>query len=482
MTVTLRSRRDFTLDAARRVGLGGESVRIAPEAKAAIAAARESFMRYLDADRTRFVYGVTSGAGQKAKIAVPPDQQRARAAENSRVVRGAGFGPDAAPERAVRMILLARLANYIEGNAKARPVEAERIAAMLDAPIPRLPLWGQLGAGEILPLFHIMSAMPEGDVEEAEPMARINGSPVAAGLAADAALTARGRLGLATAVMALSVEAYGAPLGPYDPGLARRIANPHERAALAALGRRLAGAGGESRIDYQAPVSWRILPTVLGAAEAAAATLEEVAGIALASVTDNPVYVPPDAAHPDGRVLSTGGYHNASATPAIDAVNARQADLCTLADRHTMKLFSADHLPEGLVDPKGPPYGAGVLGFVQIGYGEEARHAARRTFMPPSEGGGVHGQNDVATTAAFCYRKYLASSFCLEASLAVLAVVASQALAVTDRAPAPPLRPFLDRVRAAVPPVVDRRDRDLGAELHALQSQFAEIAIAGDAA
>ncbi|QIE57517.1 aromatic amino acid lyase [Pikeienuella piscinae] len=479
MTVTLRNRKDLTLDAARRVGLGGEGVAIGPEAVTAMNRARESFMRYLDADRTRFVYGVTSGAGQNAKTPVPPDQQRARAAENRRTFNGAGFGPEAVPERAVRMIILARLANYVEGNAKTRPVEAERIASMLDAPIPRLPLTGQLGAGEILPLFHIMSAMPDGEVEEAEPMARINGSPVSAGLAADAALTARGRLKLATAIMALSVEGYGAPLAPYDAGLGRRIADPHERAALTALRAWLEDAPTAGRIDYQAPVSWRILPTVLGAAEAAVATLEEVAEISLSSVTDNPVYVLPDESHPDGRVMSTGGYHNAAATPAVDAVNARQADLCTLADRQTMKLFSAEHLPAGLVDPNGPPYGAGVISFVQIGFGEEARHAARRTFMPPSEGGGIGGQNDVATTAAFSYAKNLRSSFCLEASLAVLAAAASQALWVTKREPAPALRPFLDEIRAHVAPVTDRRERDLGADLHALQTRFATLAITG---
>jgi histidine ammonia-lyase len=480
MTVTLSSRKDFHLENARRVAFTGEGVAIAPAAKNAMAAARRSFMAYLDSDRTRFIYGTTSGAGQRAHEAVPPAEQRQRAQDNRRVPHGAGFGPDALPERVVRLIVFARLANYIEGNAKARPVEAERIATMLERPMPRVPLSGQVGAGEILPLFHVMSHMPDGDVEEAEPMARMNGSPVSAALAADAALTARNRLALAAKVFALSVEAYRAPLAAYDAALVAYSANPHERRALTALRRWLEGADEAGRLDYQAPVSWRILPTVLAATEEAVAVLEEVARTSLASITDNPVYALPDRTHPLGRVLSTGGYHNAQATPAIDTVNARWSDLCTLADRHTMKLHDADHLPESLAKPGGHPWGTTLLSFVQVGYGEEARHAARRTFMPLSEGGGIGGQNDVASATMLAYKKHLTASFCIDAALVLLAVSASQALWATDREPAPPLRPLLELVRSLVPPVVQRAERDLGHEILALQERFSLASIGGE--
>ncbi len=480
MTVVLASRKDFHLDNARRVALDGEGVAIAPQAKAAMDAARRSFMAYLDSDRTRFIYGTTSGAGQRAHQTVPPAEQRQRAQESRQVPHGAGFGPDALPDRVVRMIIFARLANYIEGNAKTRPIEAERVASMLEQPMPRVPLSGQVGAGEILPLFHVMSHMPDGDVEEAEPMARLNGSPVSAALAADAALTGRNRLALAIKVFALSIEAYAAPLEPYDAALIRYSANPHERRALKALRKWLAKASQSGRLDYQAPVSWRILPTVLAATEEAVATLEEVAHISLASVTDNPVYVLPDRKHPLGRVMSTGGYHNAQATPAIDSLNARFADLCTLADRQTMKLHGADHLPENLARPGGHPWGTTLFSFVQVGYGEEARHAARRTFLPPSEGGGIGGQNDVASATMFAYQKHLKAAFCLEAALALLAVSASQALWAREVRPAPPLRDFVETVRHHVAPVEQRAERRIGEELQALQARFAAAAVSSD--
>lgn len=477
MTVKLSNRHDITLEALARVALGGEGVRIAPQAKAAMTAARRDFVAYLEADRGRFIYGVTSGPGQRAARRLTPAEQRRQAMAHSRTPDGAGFGPEALPERVVRMIVVARLANYLDGHAKVRPVEAERIAALLDGPMPRVPLSGQVGAGEILPLFHLMHHLPEGETEEGEPMARVNGAPVAAALLADVALSARKRLVRAAQVFALSVEGYGAPLEPYDAALGRYLRGRAEREGLSLLRHWLKGAARGGRLDHQAPVSWRILPQVLAAAAQTVDDVERAARVSLASVTDNPVYLHPDKAHPLGRTISTGGFHNAQAAPAIDMVNARWADLCTLADRHGLARHSGGHLPESLAAPGGESWGTTLLSFVQVGYGEEARQAARRTFLPPSEGGGVGGQNDVASPTMLAYSKHSKAVFCLDSCLALLAVSASQALWVSDRRPAPRLRPFLEAVRALVPPVAERGDRHLGAELERLRECLAAAAV-----
>jgi histidine ammonia-lyase len=479
MTVELSSRRDITLEALARVALGGEGVRIMPKAKAAMEAARRDFMAYLEADRGRFIYGVTSGPGQRATRRLTPAEQRRQAALHSRTPDGAGFGPEALPERVVRMIVVARLANYLDGHAKARTVEAERIARLLEAPMPRVPLSGQVGAGEILPLFHVMHHLPEGETEEGEPMARVNGAPVAAALLADVALSARKRLERAAQVFALSVEGYRAPLEPYDAALGRYLRGRAEREGFRVLRYWLSGASRGERLGHQAPVSWRILPQVLAAAARAVDDVERAARVSLASVTDNPVYLHPDEVHPLGRAISTGGFHNAQAAPAIDTVNARLADLCTLADRHCLALHSGGHLPESLAAPGSESWGTTLLSFVQVGYGEEARQAARRTFLPPSEGGGVGGQNDIAAPAMLAYQRHLRASFCLDACLALLAASASQALWVTGRQPAPRLRPFLAALRELVPPVVERGERHLGEELEHLRERLAAAADEG---
>lgn len=475
MTVTLNDRGDFTLATFERVGFGGEAVELGAKAEATMARTRAAFMALLDSDRNQFIYGTTSGAGQNAAQRIPAAEQRKKAREGRRVADGGGFGDVMAPARVVRMVILARLANYVAGNAKARPVEAQRIAEMLTRPLPKLPLSGQVGAGEILPLFHVMHAMPTGEVEEAEPMARVNGSPVSAALLADVALTAKRLIALAEQVFALAIEGYNAHLEAFDPALMSFWTSAAEKRALKNLNSLLVGVPKKNRVSYQPSCSFRILPRVLGAAHQALITAEEVAAISLASVTDNPVYVPPDKAHPLGRVFSTGGYHNAQATPAIDTLNARFADFCTLADKQTMRLHTAEHLPPNLAKPGEFAWGTTLLSFVQVGYGEEARHAAARTFLPSSEGGGVGGQNDVAMPTTLAYQKHQTAARCLLSSLAILSVSASQALYASDRKAPRKLRGFLEDLRAVVKPLRKRGGRHLGRDLGKLRQHFEKI-------
>lgn len=485
MTVTVSGREDFDLANYERVAHQGEGVAIGPRARAAMESARASFVALLDSDRNQFIYGVTSGAGEGAMRRVAPQDQLDAARQVAARHRSAAtFGGGQLSETAVRGIIFARLANFVGGHAKARPVVAERIAALLDGPLPRVPLAGEVFAGEIVPLFRVMAPLEVADLEEGEPMALINGSPCSAALAAEVALSSTRRLEVAEVVFALSVEALGAPLEAYDPALAELWGDPYETETLRRLGRLLRGAPTVGRRPYQAPVSWRILPRVLGQARRAVATTAEVATIALRSVTDNPVFLLPDQDHPNGRVISTGGYHNASAYPAIDGVSGSWADLCAIAERHTIKLHdgAVSLLPHHLVRESGP-IGADtqLLCMVQAGLGEQARHEAARTFLPMSESGGFKGQNDVASPTFLSYGRHLRVSWYLDACLASLAATASQALWVTDRRPAPPLRQFLASVRGLVEPAHGDGGRDLGLEVENLTMAFEQAARTGTA-
>lgn len=148
-------------------------------------------------------------------------------------------------------------------------------------------------------------------------MALINGSPCATALAADVALHTGHRLRLAEQIFALSIEAYRAPLDAYDPALDDLKGDEAERVVLRNLRGHLNGTITSGRLANQAPVSYRILPQVLGQAQRAVWAMEHAATTALGSVTENPVYLAADADHPSGRVLSTGGFHNGAAAPAM---------------------------------------------------------------------------------------------------------------------------------------------------------------------
>ena len=484
MTLVLTTRADITLDAVHRVAWQGETVRLSEAALRRVAECRESFLRLITSGGAA-IYGVTTAMGELASHPLTGSAQQ-RHARLKPFAAATSFG-DPLPDRIVRAIVLARLANFIEGHAATSPRIAEAVAAMLDRTTqPAVPASGQGGAGEILalyPLFAELSTRFELEIKERGSL--INGSPCAAAMLADSALAAQRRVQRAEQVLALSIEAFRAPLEHYDAALEALWSDEHEAIALRNLRTLLAGGEREQRA-YQAPVSYRIVPRVLGHAHRARAAAGRAATISLRSVSDNPVYLPPDASHPLGRCISTGGFHNAMAAPALDDLAAVWADIALLCHRHAARLLDAraSGLPDLLMVGRDPSDsdGHGSVGYVPMamtGYLEQARNAAQRTFIPGTETAGA-GQDDVAATVFLACRKQDEAGRCLDGALGMLAVLASQALHVTSRDAPPPLSVLLDEVRAIVPPV--EADRVLGPELARLSDHFTRRVFAAEPA
>ena len=469
MTVVVSAPEDFTLEAFRRVAVAGEGVVIGPDAVRVMGEARAGFERLLRADPGGFIYGVTTRPGVEVGTAIPPEDLRDYARRFRGV--GRGFGRDCLDERVVRGIVFARLADFAGGHAKVRPELAQRVAALLDGPLPRVPLDGQDGAGEILPLMHVMAAVDAGDLVEGEGMALINGSPCATALAADVTLHASNRLRLAEAIFALSIEALGAPLDAYDEA---------EHTILHHLRGHLRGAVTSGRLAHQAPVSYRILPQVLGQAQRAVQAVAHAATTALGSVTENPVYLPASQGHPFGRVLSTGGFHNGAAAPAINWLTASWADLALVAQRQVTAMHSPTSGLPHLLAPAGFIPGASggatnLFGWVATGLVEEARALAAPTLLPATIN---DTQNDIATPTFGAYRSQHRAAECLDSVLAILALVSSQALSVTSRHPAPPLAGLLNGIRSVFPPVQTEREGQ-GTQAAELAAIFSRAALTG---
>lgn len=465
MRVRLRSRRDITLQAVHAVAWRGHSVEIASESVERMDRCQESFETLVDerikADPHALIYGVTSAPGDAAAAALGDEGPVARP---SRLWTAVSFG-ERLPDRVVRAILVARLANFLEGHAAVRGQVAQAVVDVLDAtPLPVVPAQANGGSGEILALGSLFFELStQLSLTPKERMALINGSPCAAALIADAALAGRRRVELAESVFALVAEVAGVPDEHYAPELEQLWGDEHEAAALRSLRELLAGSS-RVRQRHQASVSLRILPRVLGAARRAQAESERAATVSLSAVTDNPVYLPPDDQRPLGAVYSTGGYHNSQAAPAIDGLAFAQADLCQLAQRLTDHLFQnpttvrlVGH-DEWTVKP---------LHMAQNGWAEEARASATPTIL--SLGG--FGQNDVPALNFLAWRKAAAVGACLDAALAVLAAIASQALHADEHEPPPPLRPLLDQVRSSFPPVT--QPRPLSGDCQTLTEAFA---------
>lgn len=194
------------------------------------------------------------------------------------------------------------------------------------------------------------------------------------------------------------------------------------------------------------------------------------ADISLCAVTDNPVYVPPDDSRSLGTVMSTGGFHNAMASPTIDSINFAFADLCQLAEHETERLVeSGSELALAEQEPS-----IVMLYMVQAGWAEEARMAAQPTLLPL---GGV-GPTDTPTPTFFAWRKAQEVGSCLDAALAVLAVVSSFTLHVGERRASPGLAPILEEIHCHFPPEAARGP--IGQNLQALSAAFSRRVFEGN--
>ena len=180
---------------------------------------------------------------------------------------------------------------------------------------------------------------------------------------------------------------------------------------------------------------------------------------ALGSVTENPVYLPGGEDHTAGRVLSTGGFHNGAAAPAIDWLTAAWADLALVAQRQVTVMHSPGSGLPHLLAPPGFIAGASggatnLFGWVATGLVEEARALAAPTLLPATVN---DTQNDIASPSFGAYRSQNRAAECLDSVLAILALVSSQALFATSRHPAPPLAGLLNGIRSVFPPVETER-------------------------
>jgi histidine ammonia-lyase len=478
MTVVLSRRADINLASYRRVAREGETVELDPRALIEVGVRREQFLNFVAASSGRKLYGVNVHAGDGSNRLMTPAEQRDY--ENG-LHSATSFG-EPLPRRVVRGIVLARLANFLEGHAGVSPELALAVAARLDGrELPPVPRYGNGGAGEIQALGWLFADVPgELALGLKEGMALINGSPCAPALLADATLTATAVLPVAESVFALAATAMRVPLATYDHRLDALWGDPFQAQALSGLRTLLAGgdaldepepserppllAGGEtprSPDHPQPPVSYRILPRVLGNARRVIAAAHDAAEIALPAVSDNPVFLFPDGPEDLGELVSNGGFHSATAPACIDALTFAIADLGQLA-QHLLERLQTN--PEAL--PGLDSLALGTMQMVAGGWAEEARAAAVPSLLPLSG----FGQSDVPAPTFFAWNRFERVRGFVNGSLTCLAALAGQALARPERTVPPALQPLLETVLEVCPPITERRT--LGPELDRLADRL----------
>jgi histidine ammonia-lyase len=463
MTVTLARRADIDLTAVRRVAWEDEPVVVEAGALAEVDRRRRQFLDFIAAHPDRRFYGVNVHAGDGSDRPLSESDQRDYARGMQSAV---SFGEASLPRRVVRGIVLARLANMIEGHSGVRSELVRAVAGRLDGrPMPAVPRYGHGGSGEIVALGWVFGDVgAELDLQTKESMALINGSPCAAALVSDAVLVSEHVVGRAAAVFGLAAAAFGVSPAIYHARLDALWGDPHQARALAALRAQLKDAvppGGDGEEHPQPPVSFRILPRVLGNAHRVIAEGRRVAETALGAVSDNPTFLFDDDGPID--IVSTGGFHSGTAAPALDALTVMLADLTQIAQHELHRLQASRRAL-----PRFDSTNLGILQMAASGYAEEARGACVPTLL----GLGGWGQNDVPSPAFIAYNRLDRVQGFVNGSLACLAAIAGQSFAQTGRTAPPALAPLLADVLERCPPIEQRRS--LGPDLAALAEMLVD--------
>jgi histidine ammonia-lyase len=354
--------RHLTLEALEAAALGAP-VRIAPAARGRVARAREFVDRQFAAgDR---IYGVTTGFGRLANIAVAPDD----AAElQLNLVRShaAGTG-DPLPIPVVRATSVLRANSLSAGHSGVRLETLDLILAMLERGVtPLVPSQGSVGAsGDLAPLAHMTLALiGEGEcyyrderlpsaaaLERAglkaialgakEGLALVNGTQVMTAIAALGVLRTERLAATADVIAAMSLEAYLASDRVFDRRLNDLRPHPGQERVAGNLRALLADSEiVHSHVEcerVQDPYSFRCVPVVHGAVRDSVAHVRRVTEIEANSVTDNPLVFPED-----GDFVSGGNFHGEPVAIAIDLLKLAVSELASIAERRLYLLLNAE--------------------------------------------------------------------------------------------------------------------------------------------
>ncbi|MEV6829365.1 aromatic amino acid lyase [Amycolatopsis sp. NPDC051102] len=444
----------------------------------ALSARRRELLTAL-ADRAEPVYGVNTGMGRLAGVALDARQQ-AEHQRNLLVGRAVG-GPPWLPPEDVRALLVVRLRDFLRPWSGVSPELVQFLVDRLnDGFTPAVPRFGLGSSGEIIALSHafqtflgIGTVLEDGvEVPAASALARrsvapyvlgpkegaslLQGSPLAVMHAQRGWTETRQLIDLQTLTEAMAIDVLGAPRDVFSPVMAG--GDDHLETLLHELNS-LAGTGPVRAGVVQAPLSVRVAPRALAHASRVNADLRETWRRWATMPGDSPSFV-------DGSFIPGTGYHAVDLGLRMDAVTAALVHLGELSVQRTHRLLDErfSGLPAQLTADPGPQ--AGLVPLHKRAAGE--LHALRRLATPATLGSidTSAGQEDVQAFAAAAGEQLRAAAGRLFAITACELITASQARQLAGGEGASGLRAAYRWVRSVVPPLAE--DRPLGPEVEQL--------------
>jgi histidine ammonia-lyase len=367
---------ELTLDDLAAVAHKSARVTLSPGARRAIAASRRVVDRAVRSGAT--VYGVTTGFGKFADVAIPAGELESL---QRNLIRSHAAGVGAPlPDAVVRAMIALRANALARGNSGIRVSTVEALLGMLAADIlPVIPSQGSVGAsGDLAPLAHLaLGLMGEGLVRargrerpaaaafrEArlkpvalaakEGLALINGVQMSVAVGGLALARALDLCRAADLVGAASLDASRGSDSAFD----RRIvaARPHPGAIRSAENLRSLLRGSAIRESHrgcgrvQDNYALRCMPQVHGAARDAFTHAREVLEREMNSATDNPLVFAGR-----GDIVSGGNFYGAPVGLVLDYAAIAATDLASISERRIEKVVNPalSDLPAFLVKEGG---------------------------------------------------------------------------------------------------------------------------------
>jgi histidine ammonia-lyase len=373
---------DLTVEQVAKVAWQGARVAVAESARQTIRRSREVVNRL--AAQPEPVYGLTTNLGELKEERIPEAAQETFQ-RHILLSHAAGVGPDH-PADVVRAIMVTRLNGAARGGAGMQPAVFDTLVAMLNAGVtPRVPSRGSIGMADLVPLAHMaLPLIGEGEVELAgerlsgadglaaagiEPpqlaakdgLALVSANSASVGQAALAVVRARDALALGDIAVALSLEALGGHTGVLDVEVdsARRFSGQlicAEEISLLLEGSSLWTT--PPTLDVQDPISFRSAIQVHGAVLDILGSVRATLETELNSTGDNPMVLADR-----GEMLSTGNFHPAGLSIALDTLAISLAQFTSMASNRIVRLMDTHftELPIYLAANPSRNVGLGVI-------------------------------------------------------------------------------------------------------------------------
>ena len=415
----------LTIPDVQAIAREGATAALSGEAQSKMAASAALVAEWTSADRV--IYGVTTGFGDLATVAIDKNDVRTL---QSNLLRSHACGVgEPFPEDVVRAIMALRINTLARGHSGIRVSTVQRLCDMLNAGIlPVIPSQGSVGAsGDLCPLSHLGIAllglgdchykgerMPAAkalshcgmeplELEAKEGLALNNGTAAMAAMGVLAVFDAQNLVRTADIAVAMSLEAMHGVTAAFDPR--PHALRPHRGQGLVASNLRRLLAGSEileqnKGTRVQDAYSLRCAPQVHGACRDAMDHVWGVLETEINSVTDNPLIFPEDQA-----VISQGNFHGEPLALAMDYFGIAAAEIASISERRQARLVdeSLSGLPPFLVTGSGLNSGFMIPQYVSAALVSENKvlaHPSSVDSIPTSA-----NQEDHVSMGAYSARK-----------------------------------------------------------------------------